>query len=568
MKQSSSGIPVWREIGATPTPAAARARDARPERRRLTVVGGGPIGLALALDLARRGHPVLVLNRLPFIAAGSKAICFSKRSLEIFDRLGIGERVREKGVQWERGKVFWRDDPVPLYEFDLLPVKDQRNPAFVNIQQYYVEEYLVDALAAFDQVELRWGHEVTAVTPRPGRGARLTVRAAGDTYEVETEWLAACDGSRSPVRHMLGLDFQGRVFEDNFLIADVRFAEERPPERWFHFDPPWPGWSSLVHKQPDGVWRLDFQLGWDIDREAAVRPENVEPFVRGLLGEDVEFEFEWLSVYTFQCRRMQRFVHDRVIFLGDAAHLVSPFGARGCNGGLQDVDDLGWKLHRVLSGTSPPRLLDSYDEEAITTADENILNSTRSTDFMTPKSPMAKVFRDAVLELARDHPFARPFINSGRLSQPVTYRKSSLNAVDSDPCDDGPMPGAPAIDAPVRSTAGEDWLLHHLGDEFVLLRFTGTDAAPSAAATAADDATAATEAQVLLAQGVRVLDVAPGGEPRPGRVVDARGLVRERYAAAPGTRYLIRPDQHVAGRWRHPGIDALLAAHRRACAVD
>jgi hypothetical protein len=138
-----------------------------------------------------------------------------------------------------------------------------------------------------------------------------------------------------------------------------------------------------------------------------------------MLGPDREFELEWVSVYTFQCRRMQKFRHGRVLFVGDAAHQVSPFGARGANSGIQDTDNLVWKLKLVMEGLAPESLLDSYSEERVAAADENLLNSTRSTDFITPKSQVSKDFRNAVLGLAREHAFARTLVNSGRLSVPA-----------------------------------------------------------------------------------------------------------------------------------------------------
>jgi 3-(3-hydroxy-phenyl)propionate hydroxylase len=364
-------------------------------------------------------------------------------------------------------------------------------------------------------------------------GVTLTVRTSHGEYRVAADWVIACDGSRSPVRSMLGLDFEGRVFEDNFLIADIRMEEARPSERWFWFDPPFnPGQSALLHKQPDNVWRLDFQLGWNIDREAAVQPENVEPYVRAMLGPDVPFEREWYSIYTFQCRRMKNFLHGRVIFAGDSAHLVSPFGARGCNGGIADIDNLGWKLDRVIRDAAPQWLLETYDYEAVVTADENILNSTRSTDFMTPKSNVSRAFRDAVLELARDHPFARPFVNSGRLSTAVSYPASPLNTRDTDAWDGGILPGSPALDAPL----GDGWLLDRLGNRFVLLVDGWSGAAT---------------------RDVEILDLAD-------RAAPTIELVRQRYDLQPGSGYLIRPDQYVAARWRKPDPKRVRQAVRRA----
>lgn len=520
----ASHWPVWKRFEPTPPPPGIR------ETAPVVVIGAGPVGLTLALDLVRKGHRVVVLARHPFIAGGSKAICFSKRSLDIFDRLGIGEQVVAKGVAWNVGKVFAGDNAEPLYEFDMLPVSGQKNPGFVNIQQYYVEDYLIDALSDNPLADIRWGHEAIGI--EQGDAMATVTIATGDVdYRIEAGWVIACDGSRSPMRERLGLEFEGRVFEDNFLIADVKFRESFPAERWFWFDPPFnPGRSALLHKQPDDVWRLDFQLGWDIDREAAVRPENVEPYVRAMLGEDVAFTAEWYSVYTFQCRRLQRFVHGRVIFAGDSAHLVSPFGARGCNGGIADADNLGWKLDLVLKGICGPDLVASYDAEAIVAADENIRQSTRSTNFLAPKGRANTALRDAVLELAAKYRFARPLVNSGRLATAVSYPKSPLHTPDIDEWNGGVPPGSPAVDAPL----GEDWLLQRLGDDFAILRHGGNAQAPN----------------------VRVIDLVDFAETQ---------WVVERYALLHGAAVLFRPDQYVAARWRNdPQPDLVSQALSRA----
>lgn len=519
-------VPVWRQMKPSPLPAGAPR-----EKAKIVIVGTGPVGLAQAIDLGQRGHEVLVLGRFDFVPAGSKAICFSKRSLDILDRLGVGEKAVARGVVWNVGKVFWKEERDPVYQFDMLSVKDQKMPGFINLQQYHLEDLLLARIEELPNVELRWGHEVQSAEAGPA-STEIGVSAAAGDYHIEAEWLIACDGSRSTVRGLLGLDFEGRVFEDNFLIADIKMKGEHPSERWFWFDPPFnPGKSALMHKQPDDVWRLDFQLGWNIDRAACVRPENVDPLVRAMLGEDVEYEPEWYSVYTFQCRRMTRFVHGRVLFAGDSAHLVSPFGARGCNGGFADVDNLGWKLDLVLRGAADPSLLETYNYEAIVTAEENILNSTRSTEFLTPKSRVSTAFRDAVLELAGEYSFARGFVNSGRLSTAVSYPDSALNTADSDDwAGEGIAPGSPAPDAPLDG----GWLLERLGGRFVLL--TNGDAISGILGAESLDVSAASNAQ----------------------------FVNERYGLASGSAYLIRPDQYVAARWKHPTAPAVAAALARS----
>ena len=281
-----------------------------------------------------------------------------------------------------------------------------------------------------DRIELRWSNRVVGLQ-RFADHVCLTVETPDGTYDLEAEYVLAADGCNSAIRRFLKLDFMGRVFEERFLITDVVTPVELPNERRFWFDPPFHnGQSALLHRQPDNMYRIDLQLGWDADPELEKRPERVIPRIEAVLGERTPFEIEWVSVYTFQCRRLERFVHDRVIFIGDSAHVVSPFGARGGNGGIQDADNLVWKLALVLKGQAPAALLETYDEERVHGADENILNSSRSTSFMTPKSTIEREFRDGVLALAADLPFARRLVNSGRLSVPCSLAGMRLQSPD------------------------------------------------------------------------------------------------------------------------------------------
>jgi 3-(3-hydroxy-phenyl)propionate hydroxylase len=475
------------------------------------------------------------------LSTGSRAICFAKRTLEIWDRLGVGDPMCAKGVGWNVGKVYFGNDL--LYRFDLLPEPGHERPAFINLQQYYVEAWLAVRAAELPNLEIRWKNDVTACTPL-AQGVRLDIETPDGRYSVEAEWMAACDGSRSPLRAMLGQETKGRVFHDRFLIADVKMDLDFPAERWFWFDPPFhPNQSVLLHRQPDKVWRIDFQLGWDADPEVEKKPENIKPRVdammRTALGREIPYELEWASVYTFACLRMDRFVHGRVIFAGDSAHGVSPFGARGANSGVQDADNLAWKLDLVLRKIAPPDLVDTYGAEREYAADENILNSTRATDFITPKSPISRLFRDATLGLARSHPFARRIVNSGRLSVPTTLRGSLLNTPDRDAFDGSMVPGAPATDAPLADGA---WLLRQLGGNcFKALVFDG-------------DATAVNAGS----EGLVPIEVVH---------LPVSGLAAKRYDARPGTVYLMRPDQHICARWRSPTAADVAAALRRALAL-
>jgi 3-(3-hydroxy-phenyl)propionate hydroxylase len=537
-------------------------------RHPVVVVGAGPVGLAAAIDLAQQGLPVVLLDDDNTVSVGSRGLCYAKRTLEVLDRLGCGDPVVAKGVTWNIGRTFHGEHEV--FNFNLLPEPDHERPGMVNLQQYYLEQYLVERAQALPNLDLRWQNRVERIDAQPD-GVRLQVNTADGPYTLSADWLVAADGARSPIRRQLGLDMEGQVFQDRFLIADVVMKQplfdEGKAERWFWFDPPFhPGQSVLLHREADNVWRIDFQLGWDADPEAEKQPEKVIPRIRAMLGPGRDFELEWVSVYTFQCRRMAQLRHGRVLFVGDAAHQVSPFGARGANSGIQDVDNLAWKLKLVIDGQAPEALLDSYSTERSLAADDNIANSTRSTDFITPKSAVSRDFRNAVLSLAREHDFARSLVNSGRLSVPTALPDSPLNTHDHDAFDGDLHPGSPLADAPVRQAGRDGWLLRHVQGGFVLLVFARTPGSLSAAQRAQ-------LAQLAdAAQGVppiRSLLVVDHDGPAPDGLtvlVDAKGRVQQRLDAGPGTAYLIRPDQHVAARWRVWSVADVRAALARATA--
>jgi 3-(3-hydroxy-phenyl)propionate hydroxylase len=505
-----------------------------PTRHPVIIIGAGPVGMTLALDLALRGVSCVLLDDADRIGEGSRAICFAKRTLEIFDRLGAADRMLEKGVVWQKGRVFLQEREI--YAFDLQPEGGHKMPAFINLQQYYVEQFLVDAIAAQPLIDLRWRNKVVGIARRSDH-CTVTIETPDGPYDVSCDWLVACDGARSPSRALLGLDFTGEVFDDQFLIADVKMTGDQrdsfPTERWFWFEPPFHGGqSALLHRQPDDIWRIDLQLGRDADAEVERRPETVMPRIARMLGHN-QFTLEWVSIYRFQCRRIERFVHDRVIFAGDSAHQVSPFGARGANSGVQDADNLGWKLAAVLAGSAPQSLIETYNVERGQAADENIGHSTRSTDFIAPRTTAERHFRTAALQLAAKSEFAKRFVNSGRLSTPTTYQ--SL-------CSAAGSPGASLIggalpDAKLVKSDGQvSWLLNELGRGFTVLHFGKV-------------------ADVSLIAGTTVVSV-----DLAAYNTATVQLLRDRFDAREGITLLIRPDRHVCAWFDSFDADAVRTA--------
>ncbi|TCP58695.1 3-(3-hydroxy-phenyl)propionate hydroxylase [Rhodovulum bhavnagarense] len=491
-----------------------------PEPRHgVVIVGAGPVGLAMALDLAHRGIASVLLDEGDRVATGSRAICWSRRSLEILDRLGVADKVLDIGTPWQVGRTCYGDQEVFTEDFGRDP--GDRMPPFVNIQQYFIEEFLVDAVLDHPLIDLRFKNRVIDVEAGT-EAATLSIKTPDGPYMLEADYLLACDGARSTVRATMDLEFEGEMFEERFLVADIEMEADFPPERWFWFDPSFhDGQSALLHRQAGNVYRLDLHLGRDANAKQEVRPEKVIPRIEQVVGPD--FELDWVSVYTFQCRRLARFVHGRVIFLGDAAHVVAPFGSRGGNGGLRDVDNLGWKLAAVLQGRAPETLLESYDRERVQSADENLTQAIRATRFMTPRPGVEQLFRDQVLALAGKAEFARPWVNPGRFSQPTVYR---TDAPDDRLLPALSRPGAVAPDAP----QGSGWLMQALGAEARLVAFNCDP---------------------------------PAGLEVPKLRAEVNETVRRRYLGrADRALYLIRPDQVVAARWVAAEPKAVSAALR------
>ncbi len=546
-----------------------------PDRHSIVVVGAGPVGLSMALDMAAHGQKVVVIDDDHRLSTGSRAICFAKRTLDIWDRLAAAERMVQKGISWNVGRVYFKDEEV--WSFDLLPEPGHRRPAFINLQQYYCEGYLYELAANNPNIELRWKHKAAAVQAHDSH-VELTVDTPDGSYTLLADWLVACDGARSPMRKMIGQESHGRIFRDRFLIADIKTQADYPHERWFWFDPPFhPNQSVLLHSQPDNVWRVDFQLGWDADPAEEVKPEKVIPRIQALLGPDAQFELEWVSVYTFACERMDKFRHGRLLFAGDAAHRVSPFGARGANSGVQDTDNLAWKLDLVMRGLAPASLLDTYAHEREQAADENILCSSRSTDFITPKSEISLLFRNTALRLARHYEFARKLVNSGRLSMPASYSDSSLNTADIDEFTDAPppnatapgavKPGSVAPDGPVTANGEPGWWLGQLHNGFTLAVFC-TKTLPSASALQelASLQNLPVGVGVVLVLHPSLANEAPASF---RAVIDRDSMLSRRYDVRDGACYLIRPDQHIAARWRKATRQQILFALQRAtCTLD
>jgi 3-(3-hydroxy-phenyl)propionate hydroxylase len=544
-------------------PVLEKGQDAR--RHPVAIVGGGPVGLATALGLARQGIASVLIEADSSVCHGSRAICISRRSLEIVERLGAVQGFLDIGLPWTGGRSFYRETEV--LHFTMPQDENQKLPPMINLAQYHIEQILLDAAERHaDLIDIRWQTRVTAMA-QDDDGVTLQLATPEGDYALRADWMVACDGGRSTIREAMGLQLQGASYEGRYVIVDIALESARPTERLAYFDPPSnPGSTVLVHKQPDNIWRIDYQVRDDENVEQAVLPENVLPRVQSLLdmmGERGPWAPIWITMYKANALTLEKYRHGRVLFAGDAAHLVPIFGVRGANSGIDDADNAAWKLAYVIKGLASESLLDSYSSERVVAAHENLSYGTKSTEFMAPPSFAFALMRTAVLSLAAQYPAVRSLINP-RQSSAIAYTASPLNIVQDGTWTAGPGPGYVLPECPLTVVHDGAESVQHmtdlLGPGFTVFQFCAQDEG--------GDLLAGLPA-ALAAQGIPVKLVTLA----PRRAADATapygwdhsGRLFALYGAEAGAVYLVRPDGHVAGRWQsalpetvHAAIDRVL----------
>lgn len=525
--------------------------DGSARRHVVVVVGAGPVGLSAALELARHGVAVVVVDDKDTLNAGSRAICIARHSLEGLQQLGLDRRFVAKALGWTHGTSYFRGQPV--FRLEMPHSSDERFAPMQNLQQQYIEQYLIEHAQAQSRIELRWHSRVVDVqTDEQG----VVVRVATPTgeYSLQADYLLAADGARSVVRQALGLKLKGAAHEGRYVIVDIKLRSDYPTERRAFFDcPGQAGATVLVHRQPDDIWRIDYQLDQDEDEQSAVAEANIRARVAAIvtmLGETAPWQLEWWSVYKAYTLCLDDYRHGRVLFCGDAAHLVPIFGVRGLNSGLADAMNIGWKLAYVVGGLAPPRLLDSYSPERRGATLDIFEQATKSTRFMSPPTRGHRLLRDAALALSLKYDFARRLLDP-RQSQPYTYAGSPLSSDEQDHFVAGPASGAPLRN---HRCGDGTFLLDHLGPGFTLLYFSADGEVPA-------DVRAHCAALAVGDELARLVVITRRGE---ATLIDDDGRLFAAYGAAPATCYLVRPDRHVCGRWVQPDGTKLRAALARA----
>jgi 3-(3-hydroxy-phenyl)propionate hydroxylase len=531
------------------TAGRAPELDGVTTRHPVAIVGAGPIGMTAALVLARYGVRTVLLDRKETFNDGSRAICIARPSMHILERIGAVAPFVEKALGWRFGRSYYRGEQIFRLEMP-HPAGEKYLPMY-NLQQQYIEQFLHDAVAACDLIDMRWQSELTGIECR-AIGASLDVASPAGAYRLDADYVLAADGARSPVRSMLGLRLKGENYEGRYVIADIRMDHDFPTERRAFFEPSGnPGGTVLIHRQPDNIWRVDYQLREGENEEEALREDNIRARVGAILGDighDKPWELEWWSVYSANTLCLDDYRHGRVFFIGDAAHIVPIFGVRGLNNGLADADNIGWKLGLVLNGEADEQLLDSYSPERRGATLDVFANATKSTRFMTPPTRGWRLAREAALSLSLKHEFPRSLANP-RQMQPYSYAESPLSPYARRDAEfaAGPVIGSAS---PNARLADGTYLLDDAGDGMTAIVFC--------------DGSADAEQRALLRQ-LRQLDkrliaitIQCQGWASGSAIPDPNGEIASLFDAQPGTFYLLRPDLHVAGRWKVAVADEIV----------
>ncbi len=558
-------------MNANTLPAALQTRQ-MPTHVSVLIAGGGPVGLSLAALLAKQGIAAWVIEADTGYCTGSRAICVARRSQEIFSWLGAEQLLLAKGLPWVGGRSYFRDQQV--LHFQMQTDLHQRFAPMLNIQQYYIEQFAHQAFetSVADQgliAGVLWQTKVVKVLSSTDLSNRdqpkpvgvVIEHASGEQQTVTCDWLVACDGGKSLVREQLGLRMHGTQYEGRYVIVDIEQKSKRAVERLAWFDPPSnPGSTLLMHRQPDDVWRIDYQLADHEDSDHAIKPDQVLPRVQShltMMGEHEPWKPLWISMYNAKCLSLEHYRYGRVLFCGDAGHLVPIFGVRGLNSGLDDAANLAWKLAAVVRQQAQPALLDSFSQERVRATLENISYGAKSTEFMAPPHAGFDLMRQAALRLALVSAPIAQLINP-RQSTPIEYVGSALNGEDSGFKGLGAQakPGMPAPEAQLSLNGRVCYLSSFWGSTFTLLQFVGID-------TQSNAIPAALNIPSLQCLSVVLSDPSRGAN--QNQLVDTLGLAADRFGAQPGTTYLIRPDGYVAARWHTAPLQSQLDAWFVAC---
>jgi 3-(3-hydroxy-phenyl)propionate hydroxylase len=335
---------------------------------RVVVVGAGPVGMICALALNRRGIPVTVFEQEPAPVTDQRAASIHPPTLELLDELGVAQTIIPLGLKSASYRFHDRVTRSVVAEFDLGLMSDEfRFPFVLQYEQYKLTASITAAYANAGDFDVRFAHAVTDIRDRGGR-VDITIAADSTTERLQAAYVIGCDGGRSIVRKLAGIDFEGFTYPEKFIKIATPFDfgtvnRDLAMRNYFADPDEWSNVFKVRGERPGGLWRVIVPIGPDESDEIALAPDRVEERLQRFFPKTGRYPVEYVNVYGVSQRVAATFRRGRVLLAGDSAHVNNPIGGMGMNGGIHDAINLADKLARVLQGEADDNLLDLYSRQ-------------------------------------------------------------------------------------------------------------------------------------------------------------------------------------------------------------
>ena len=403
------------------------------DRERVVVIGAGPVGLCLALVLAREDVRVDLIETLgehTFLEQVPRAGTNHPATLELLDRIGLYAKMEPRGIIAPLVHYWDRREHKRIAEFDHRHLKDEtRFPYVLQCERIKIVEEALELAKAHPNIALRLETTFTSFMQDADGVTATVTNAAGETETLRGAYLVSCEGARSIVRKELGIEFEGFTYPDRTLNIEVAhdFREHGYTERNYISDPD--EWSNLFHwKGPPDRWRIHFPTAPDEDEEALVRPEELQARLQRFLPTGKPFDIVGSNLYIVHQRVAKKFRVGRAILAGDSAHVNSPIGAMGMNSGIHDAFNLAEKLVRILRGEAESEVLDRYERQRRHVAISHTQAQTiRNKRLLAEKDPAVRQRNhDELRRTAEDPKLARAFLLRTSLIQSLREAEQIL----------------------------------------------------------------------------------------------------------------------------------------------
>jgi 2-polyprenyl-6-methoxyphenol hydroxylase-like FAD-dependent oxidoreductase len=531
------------------------------------VAGAGPTGLTMALELARHGVEVRIVDRAPAAPTTSRALVVMPRTLEIFDDMGVVDEAIDAGNRADALTITFKDRKVRMDITGLLtgPRNYTAHTTLRTLSQDDTERLLTDALDEYG-VGIERGLALTDLTQDGGTVTASLRREDGSVETARCRWLIGCDGAHSAVRKAVGIPFQGSTYRDEFIMADARLDWELPHGELYAFPSP-AGIFAAFSMPGEKRFRIFGNFPTGPEGPGAEYSEPTHEEFQAMVDERVPFpakvvEEFWVTRYRVHSRVVPRYRDGQVFLAGDAAHVHSPAGAQGMNTGIQDAYNLAWKLALVERGIADASMLDSYQAERHPVGVRLLKTTDRLFSVIAGHNPISRTARGKVAPHLAGRVLTRQSVRSkfvGMLVQlRLRYPDSPLSSEDGSGWQEAPAPGDRAREADLV-VDGEPGRLYDVlrGVHHTVLLFTGLDDHARSAVELCRIAERLEEAHPGLVKA-RVISAERFAD-HPLALGDPDRTAHRQYGITSAGAFVIRPDAHIGYRGRPIDADRLMA---------